>query len=366
MKIKIITCHNVYNHGASLQAFALMSYLKGLGHDVEIIDYLPCYLEHYYLWGHVSPAFDKQIIRTAYCLAKFPYRLYDLVGNKRKKAFDIFTRDYLLLTAQKYHTYEELSSNPPVADLYIAGSDQIWNSIFHNGKDPAFYLQFGSGQIKKASYAASFGANDIDRGYQKEITKWISELDFVSVRESTGIEILRSLGIFDGIQVLDPVFLLSRNEWEVLIRDYTITKEKYCLYYGFAGDDEAEASAVQIAHKNGLRIFSLSDSNVCDRSLKGVGPIEFLAYIKKAELVITSSFHATAFSLIFEKQMIVYRRKEAINTRIIDLLSEVGLNDCLMEPTNFRIIEIDYTKVKKMLELTIAISKEYLDLVLNS
>ena len=365
MIIKIITCHNVYNHGASLQAFALVSYLKDLGHDVEIIDYLPYYLEHYYLWGHISPAYDKPFVRTAYCFAKLPYRVRCLTLDKRKKAFDSFTREYLPLTALKYRSVEELRNYPPFADVYIAGSDQIWNSAFLNGRDPAFYLQFGPKHIRKASYAASFGTNDVNIAYQRDVYKWISEFDYVSVRERTGVKILESLGIFNGNQVLDPVFLLSQKDWEALISDFNIT-DRYCLYYGFAGDNEAESSAVKMAHKKGIKIYSLNDSSICDKSLNRCGPIDFLALIKNAEFVITSSFHATSFSIIFEKRMIVYKRKEELNTRIIDLLSSVGLSNCLMEPADFRIVDIDYTKVKRALEEMIAISMGFLNDVLNN
>ena len=137
MIIKTITCHDVYNLGASLQAYALQTYLQKQGHEVEIIDYKPDYLSgHFKLWGVYNPVYDKPFIRLLYLLAKLPGRLMAL---RRKKAFDVFTKNYLHLT-RRYHSNDELKKDPPIADAYIAGSDQIWNTVFKNGRDPAFYL----------------------------------------------------------------------------------------------------------------------------------------------------------------------------------------------------------------------------------
>ena len=114
MKIKTITCHDVYNLGASLQAFALQNYLESEGHDVEVIDYKPWYLSnHYKLWGVGNERFHKPILWQLYNLAKFPERVSAL---PRKKVFDEFTKKYLRLT-KRYNSFEELRANPPEADV---------------------------------------------------------------------------------------------------------------------------------------------------------------------------------------------------------------------------------------------------------
>lgn len=136
MKIKTITCHDVYNVGASLQAYALVTYLRKLGHDAQIIDYKPDYLSnHYPLWGLGNPAYDKPVIRELYNLAKLPGRLKARNG---KAEYDRFTAEFLPLTPRRYTSNDDLKQNPPEADVYFAGSDQIWNCFFPNGKDPAF------------------------------------------------------------------------------------------------------------------------------------------------------------------------------------------------------------------------------------
>lgn len=159
MKIKTITCHDVYNVGASLQAYALVTYLRKLGHDAQIIDYKPDYLSnHYPLWGLGNPAYDKPVIRELYNLAKLPGRLKARNG---KAEYDRFTAEFLPLTPRRYTSNDDLKQNPPEADVYFAGSDQIWNCFFPNGKDPAFYLDFAPAGSVRASYAASFAMDDI-------------------------------------------------------------------------------------------------------------------------------------------------------------------------------------------------------------
>ena len=141
MKIKTITCHEVYNHGASLQEHALLKYLENLGHHAEAIHYKPPYLsKHLSLWAVSTPKYRRNfIIKSLYLFAKLPSRLIDL---KRKKAFDDFSKKHVKVDDILYTSNQDLKENLPIADAYICGSDQIWNSFFENGKDPAFYLDF--------------------------------------------------------------------------------------------------------------------------------------------------------------------------------------------------------------------------------
>ena len=136
MKIATITCHNVYNYGASLQAYALQRYLSQEGHDVEIIDYKPYYLNSRYNWRHIPaesrlyPYKDYVGTQCIYFLLK-NRKIYKTIGRKRK--FDDFRQKFLTLTDNTYTSAEELRATPPQADLYIAGSDQIWNTACENG-----------------------------------------------------------------------------------------------------------------------------------------------------------------------------------------------------------------------------------------
>ena len=194
MKISTITCHDVYNHGASLQAYALMTYLNNQGHNVEIIDYKPYYMGNLYKLSNIdNPAWEKNFIsKSIYLTLKLPGRLISL---KRKKNFDDFTKKYLNVGNYTYESNEDLKSNLPDSDIFICGSDQIWNSLHANGKDPAFYLDFVPNDKVKAAYAASFATDTISDEYKIMTKSLVEKLDKVGVREESGVKIVKDLGI---------------------------------------------------------------------------------------------------------------------------------------------------------------------------
>ena len=365
MKIKTITCHDVYNSGASLQAYALMKYLQNNGHEVEIIDYKPDYLSNHYKLSAVSnPKYEKKLIlKYIYLALKLPQRILAL---RMKKKYDEFKHKYLNITQIRYSSNEELKSNPPEADVYICGSDQVWNSKFKNGKDPAFYLDFVPKGKVRAAYAASFATENIDNDL-KEITKErIEKIDFIGVREISALNILEYLGVDKGIQVMDPVFLLSKEEW--INMTYEIEKkEKYIFVYDFDGNELIKEIALKMAKEKNVKVYTVFKCDYSDKVIEKMGPIDFISYIKSAEFVISNSFHGTAFSIIFEKQFIVINRSESINTRMRDLLKVLNINERLIDENyNFSLIDkkINYNEVNKHRELNVENSKEYLKSIL--
>lgn len=339
MKVKTITCHDVYNVGASLQAYALSAYLNQLGHEAEIIDYKPDYLSnHHILWGGVNPVYDKPFLREAYCLLKLPGRLRRRF-SKRKQACDQFTQNYLPRTKSRYQSIDELRKNPPEADVYFAGSDQIWNTQFPNGKDPAFYLDFAPEGAIKASYAASFAAESIDEVWRDQIHTWLSDFDHISVRETTGVKLVEDLGISGAVQVLDPVFLLARSQWEEMEKPIE-NAEPYVLIYDFDDNAAMTAFARKIAEQNGWKLYSYLKHCGCDRCFDQSGPQEFLWLIHHAQVVVSNSFHATAFSILYRKPFYVFDRNEKLNSRMRDLLHSLGLGSRLI--TNASPIPSDF------------------------
>lgn len=366
MKIKTITCHDVYNVGASLQAYALLTYLKNLGHDVEIIDYKPDYLSnHYSLIGVNNSVYDRPVLREIYQILKFPGRLCARF-SRRKKEFDCFKKKYLLVTGQRYVSNEELKKNMPEADVYFAGSDQIWNTMFQNGKDPAFYLEFAPKGSVKASYAASFATDSIADEWRLQIAKWLSELDFISVRESSGVRLAGELGNISAIQVLDPVFLLNAEQWMPLEKQINL-KESYVLLYDFDKNPIIENFVKRLAKEKNVKIYSFLSCSYADRCFDKSGPQEFLTLVHHAEYVVSNSFHATAFSILFKKQFAVFNRLESINARMQDLLEMLGLTERMVTGSDYQSIltKIDYGQVYKKLENKIDNSKMYIDEVLK-
>ena len=368
MRITTITCHNVYNAGASLQAFALQAYLNQLGHDVRIINYIPDYLRHYVLWGGAYGKYNRSGIRAIYSLLKLPERLLNLIFSKRRKAFIRFNKKYLKLTTRIYSTNLELKKNIPEADIYIAGSDQIWNTSVKNGKDPAFYLDFAPEKCIKASYAASFSTLGIEDDYKLYVRNLLSKLDYISVRESTGLKILNDLNIQNGTLVLDPVFLLDQKFWYHFSSsiDESLQEEKYIFIYDFDRLPLIRKIAEKIASVNKWKIYSLQKLPYSDKNFWNTGPLEFLSLIKNSQFVLSNSFHATAFSIIYKKQFLVFNRKESINTRMKDLVDRLGLSERLLSQCETQFNDIDYSLVNIKLINAVDDSRNYLNTVLNA
>lgn len=375
MKIKTITCHHVYNYGASLQAYALQHYLESLGHEVEIIDFNP--------WFHCdryNPFWmPKNAIGRAAKIIKilpfmryiwYPYKAYKGGMFKtwgRKAAFEKFEKEYYHLTPIKYYSYEQLQENPPRADVYVAGSDQIWNTFSENGKEPSYYLDFGKESIKRISYAASLATSTIKEEYKVFIKEKLARFNAISVREKTGAKLLADIGIDNISVVLDPVFLLDKSEWQQLSLKgnlYGLSHESYVLVYDFLGNDENLISFVKAyANEKLLKIVSINDfseRDYADININNAGPLEFLALINNAACVVASSFHATAFSVILEKEFYTFNLKGYNNSsRMLDFLSSIGLQ----ERMNSKVLinhPIDWRKKTSNLLLRLKQSKDFI------
>lgn len=357
MRIKTITCHDVYNVGASLQAYALEQYLTQQGHDVEIIDYKPDYLSrHYSLTAVNNPKYDRPVVRQAYLLAKLPGRLCALC-SERKRNFDRFRREKLVLTEKRYASNAQLKSQPPEADVYIAGSDQIWNPLFRNGKDAAFFLDFVPEGKKRISYAASFAVDELAEEDTRRMIPWLSKLNAISVREASGVGLLEEMGLY-GEQVCDPVFLLDSAHWSAMVR----ANPSGVFVYDFDDSDQIRALAQKLSLERKKDIVSVFPMKGAARICAQAGPVEFISEIAGAEIVLSNSFHATAFALIFQREFFVVERNEKINTRMRDLLESVGLLDRLIRSQEDMDAAkpIDWAKVQRCLAVQEENSRAYL------
>lgn len=342
MNIKTITCHDVYNFGASLQAYALQTFLEENGHNVEVIDYLPDYKQYYEFFKVYDKGFlgmlSKEIPLLEPLWAAIQHRSWCKIWPKILR-FRKFKKRYLHCTKQTYKCIDDLKKNKPLADLYIAGSDQIWNTAFKNGLDPVYYCLFESNKEKCISYAASFGISSIPIEYQDFVRKGLSNFRALSIREEAGVKLAKSLG-YDSVNVLDPVFLLSKEQWNTFF-NHKNKKDKYLLIYDFAQNDECiKEIAIKIAKKRKLKIYSfITSGTYIDKVLNTCGPIEFLEWIANADMVISNSFHATAFSVIFERDFYTIPLRGYENSsRMKDFLNLLNLNDRYVSDVNL----IDY------------------------
>lgn len=350
MITKTITSHDVYNYGASLQAYSLQQFLLENGHENEIIDYKPIYSRARYNFWYVSPRYkfcSFKLLWFPVCLFLAPKRFKTI---NRKKSFDTFTRQYLRLTNGRYENYKHLEKADLKADAFIVGSDQVWNSDHINGRDPANYLAFASKGSRKISYAASFGMDHIKLGYEKMVYENLKTFDYITVRESHGLQILDDLGL-KGEQVVDPTLLHDRDWWN----KHCISKvnDEYLLVYDFGCSTVIRDISQKIARARGLKIYSINDfttHDYADININDAGPIEFISLIRGAKYFVSNSFHGTIFSLIFEIPFLVVKRTQGnVNSRMESLLKMVGINDRLVgdlsETDNLD--DIDFTTVKK-------------------
>lgn len=365
MRINTLTTYDVYNYGASLQAYALMTYLQNKDNEVEIINFQPEYLTRKYDYRWVNPESKMSkyaITRTAYRILKYIQRQTTM---GRKYQFDYFNHQILKETATVYHSFEELKKNPPQADLYIVGSDQIWNVFYEAGRDPAFFLDWVK-EGKKASYAASFSYLEIDEANKRRIQKSLQSFTAVSVREFHGIDILSNMNI-TGTWVLDPIFLLSIEEWKKLMSPFN-KKEKYLLIYDFEGNKELKEFAIQYAKTKNLKIYSINDTYpllYAHRNFGCAGPKEFLALIYHCDTFVSNSFHGTAFSILFNKPVFVFNRhRHKVNSRMESLMTLFGLTDCILTDRTMYISALqksfDYTTINQKIKSELEKSKQFI------
>ena len=346
MKVSIITLHAMHNPGSVFQAYALQKYLEEQGNEVEIIDYRP---EYIYTEGHGMKFWTKRMLY---------YKWYENL----KKKFSSFVSANMNLS-QRFTSYHELENASFSSDVYIVGSDQLWNTDFECGKDPAYYFKFLN-QGKKVSYSTSIGKTIIDDVNKEILIQNLKDFDAISVRElssSTQLAVILGRNVK---WVCDPVFLLSKMDYKKFIYDLP-TMDPYVMVYISPKSTELD-KIVNYYHQKGLKVVLLGGFTkrcYCDLHIIDAGPQDFLTYIYNAETVISSSFHATAFCHIFHKNFVSLVPKRN-GERIMSLLTKTKLQSKAV--TNGQILtdnleqEIDWDKVDLYLNDYINNSKLYL------
>lgn len=350
MKIDIITLHRAQNYGSVLQAFALQKQIEKLGHQAYILDYYP---ERYTNKGllkrlkNKSSRFNNPLVLLIAKLLIYPSYL------KKGIQFNKFMH-YLNLEKPSFATNEEGMGRFTDADAYCAGSDQIWNSHWNEGVEKALFLDFVPKGKLCFSYAASIGLSNIPANEIDDTKLLLDKFEFLSLREDKCVELAKELGRTDAVQCLDPTLLMSKEEWSLYADDSYKGKE-YVLTYNLHHDPEIDKCAKAIASKYHLQIRNISynwHDIVRHGHLDWCPTVEgFLGLIKNAKYVVADSFHATAFSIIFEKPFVVIT-PEVASSRLSSLLKMLGLDDHNINKfTSLKVIEqpIDYIRVKSII-----------------
>lgn len=373
-KVGIMTWYQHRNYGTTLQAFALIEAIKGLGFLPEGINYVSeGYNRETKLEKLLSFRKLKEKIKRHIEKVKFPKP-----NNQIKEIrYERFLSDHIPMYAEKTQTESELLKLNNVFDAFVTGSDQIWTPIAYNLK---YYLDFVLDSKKKIAYAPSFGVNDITNKYVKrDIGKHLKSFQALSVREKQGAKIIKEYSGLDAKVVLDPVLLFDSTFWKKYENKINLPENSIVCY--ILGENETTWRRIKnIAKKNRLRVVVIP---VHDKDytrefdiIKGVGPSEFLYLFSHASMVCTDSFHGIIFSILNHKNFIAFKRfsdkdSSSQNSRVFDLLNMLDLTAHLWnkkdEYPRFNWEDIDAVLTKKREEsirflqnaLHVAVSSEF-------
>ncbi|MEY8515921.1 polysaccharide pyruvyl transferase family protein [Lachnospiraceae bacterium 29-84] len=353
----IITFHRAINYGAVLQGYALQQALKKLNIEAEFIDYNCQVYDHYKI--NMPNNKLKRIVKKILL-----YHIY-----KKKKKFTHFIKNYCKLSKQEY-TRETIMQIDRVEqyDLYITGSDQVWSPDIV-GDDHTFFLDFAPKE-KSISYAASIGIDRVPDKYIECYKENIGRLRVISVREKVAYFELQKIGITKVFRVCDPVFLLERREWEKIEKKIK-TPVKYVLVFDFCADPMLWDAARNYAKKMNITICYIDDSIIPSskaKKISGIGPREWIYLIHHAECVFTNSFHALAFSIIFERDFWTARPNDNTNSRLHELLEVLHLEEREMQLSKKMSVmkSIDYSCKNIEYFNYICNSNKFLESIINS
>ena len=299
----IMTFHWATNYGAVLQSFALQTYLMEHGKDVHIIDYVPKGFEK---------TLPQALIGKSVSQIRKQLREY-----QKERKMRSFRKKYLRLT-KRFLSLEDLRNHEWPTGVYICGSDQIWNPYFtmhgEKGVTTSYFLDFLS-KGQKIAFAASFGVTSLNNDMKQVIAPLLRQFDRISVRELTGVSILEEMGIQAEL-VCDPVFLIQRTQYERLMSEQT-DHEKVFTYILHKNQDTAYEIAAFIQKRLQVGCYEQIDTMSIE---------EWLSVLRSAKFVVTNSFHAIAFSIIFHIPFIaILIRGNGMNDRLLTLLSSVGM-----------------------------------------
>lgn len=335
MKIGIITFWQTKdNYGQVLQAFALQRVLIKMGHSPYLIRYT-----------HSEIRFRNFKTRIKNAIKKLFYKESSLrntsVINQDIRQFYSFKKNNLLMSNNLYHSIKELRINPPKADVYITGSDQVWAKSLAFEENKAFFLDFGPDKIKRISYAASFGSEQYEPKFYKKLKRNLKRFDAISVREKAGVDICSTIN-YKATHVLDPTLLLPGSYYKKLCHKDSNNPINYIYIYSINISNPEEicweeikcysktiGSKIKITPSSGyIPCLEIFDKDKCFKYDYSSIP-NWLNNIATANLMITTSFHGIVFCILFHTPFVYIPLKGKFgkgNNRVLELLSDLNLS----------------------------------------
>lgn len=366
MRIGVITySRSKDNYGQILQCYALQEVLKQKGHSPFLIRYrtdtkltkpgfkiknLWKYVsrfQHYITWYKNKKQANENEVN------------YQNSVDVEKRNFEGFIKNRI--DATPFYNSQTIHDNPPTADAYICGSDQIW------GSDDAYYLSFAPDDALKIAYAPSFGGlKDFSEERAENMKRLISRLNKVSMREQSGVETCQKLGFENVIQVLDPTLLLKAEDYRKIAKEPCEKEFGFTYLLGSPIDVSIEEIDNFIKNRELKHIYVASQGRYDEFEKIDATIEEWLGYIDNASLVITNSFHCAVFALIFHKPLIVIPLSGSwsrMNTRVSELLEKSNLSQLLTSNLkDVKLDELNFTKFENYIETERINSLNFLDI----
>lgn len=328
-KVLLTTVFTGYNYGSSLQAFAGKAFLNSLGLDCKLVarkslvkgrniqlrKFLVIAFRSLFVSKKGFTTFQKQYAKA-------------MIGNSAEK-FLQFEREYL---KPCYLSWQELKREATSSTACFSGSDQIWNSSTLY-VDPLYYLRFAP-QKKRVAFAPSFGRDFVSEYNKEKMASWIADIPYLSVREDSGVTLVKQLTERKAKQLLDPTLMISSEQWCSLLSLPSGTNRYILAYFLDTPSDKARMVLKEMSALLKCKVISIphefADMTYCDEKV-AAGPIEFLKLVKNAQLVCTDSFHGTAFSINFHTPFYVFERAYGTaskqSSRVLSILRKVNMLD---------------------------------------
>ena len=366
-KVCVVTWYGGTNYGTNLQAYALVKKLNLMGYTATIkgdikknINY---FLHPYIVLDRIQCKINNKFLEKNSSKNK--------EDTRKIKLFKKFVDEIPKLNSYGKKDWEKVKKE---YSAFITGSDQVWNPNYFQG---AMMLDFiTSGEIKKVAYAPSIGVNSLSVKMQHKYKKLLKDYCAVSVRERKAAELLKNISPVSVQVVLDPTMLLTCTEWaevadKAIIQNEWNINEKYILCYFVGERSDYDNYVKQVIDETNMRCLVIPiNQNISIDSCKtiaGVGPNEFVWLIKHAAIVVTDSFHASVFSILYHKEFYVLKRfaensLSSQNSRLHQILEMYALSERWIEDENKFIRQryIDYKKVETILEEKRLFSESFL------
>lgn len=370
MRIGLVTLYRGYNYGTSLQAYALKTYIERLGYKTDIIwKSEGAHSGRDIRFEKVLRMLKRSIFRPNLLketVKGYLGNFYNAPSKEIKQKYIDFTEERLNVHALSNKELKDYASSSETLAV-VCGSDQIWKINAAN-VDPMFYLQFVP-KYKRVAYAPSFGGASVPNYNKKIITKYLKSIPYITVREKSGIEVVKKLTNREVKSVMDPTLLI---DWHEFIKP--INGKYVLMYFLDEPSDSTLSKIVKVAKEKGLGIYAIPHkfdkyNKYPEIQLKSIGPAEFPSIIANASCVYTDSFHGTAFSVNLNRPFWTFQRNyksfKSQSSRITDFLELVGLSSqyiFLSQSDNSQINfpVIDYKNVNNILKNQREVSKSYL------